>query len=105
MIDIEAAFAEPARKECRRIGQAIVDEIRENPHTPYDPFDPGTHLRDSYHVVETARGADVRSTKSYWAYVEYGHRDVAWGHNEHRWIPGQPHVRPAVEVVRAANTG
>ena len=103
MNDPAVMFADSARGECRRVGEAVVDEIRQNPNTPYDPLGHEPHLRDSYYVADTERGADIKSRVGYWAYVEYGHRLVAWGHQTGRWVAEQPHVRPAVEAVRAAN--
>lgn len=105
--DPEVEFHDAAIAECSRLAKEIVDEIKHNPLTPYDPrprLDDRPHLRDSFYVEESADGVDVRSVDDYWVYVEYGHRDVAWGHNEHRWIPGQPFVAPAVEIVRARNS-
>lgn len=85
-----------AHRRCNHLAQEIVDEIAHNPHTPFDveDHDPGTkHLRNSYYVDEAQElgGAVVKTTAAYWRFVEFG-----TGHG-----PAQPHVRPAIEVVRA----
>jgi hypothetical protein len=93
-------------KVTRQLADDIVEEIRTNPHTPYDAVHhrAGTpHLRDSFRVVETARGVDLISEVDYWFYVEYGHRtrpSRQAGHVQ-RWVPAQPYLRPAIQVAMA----
>lgn len=89
-----ARIEQAAQRRCLTIAAEIVAEIAGNPHTPYDPEpDGGVHLRDSYSAVATATGARIRTSAPYWHYVEFG-----TGHGE-----AQPHIRPAVEAVRAAH--
>ena len=85
-----------ADRRCHEIAKEIVDEIRDSPNTPYDPEPDGMHLRTSYYVVDNphGQGATVKTKAPYWHYVEFG-----TGHGR-----AQPHVRPAIEVIRAKHT-
>lgn len=80
---------EIALEHSRKVAQAIVDEIANNPETPTDEG----YLRNSYSVEYDPKRHSyvVVSSVPYWKYVEFG-----TGHG-----PEQPHVRPAIEVVRA----
>lgn len=80
---------EIALRHSRKVAQAIVDEIASNPNTPVELG----FLRQSYGVEydPRRRAHVVVSNVPYWKYVEFG-----TGHG-----PEQPHVRPAIEVVRA----
>lgn len=91
----EAAMARIAAKASRRahrIAQEIVDEIATNPHTPQV----SGRLRYSYYVDTGAAGtAVIKSSAPYWKYVEFGtYKDEA-----------QPHVGPAIEVIKALHRG
>jgi len=66
-------------------------------------YEPGA-LRDSIRfflrlhlLIVMATGSDERT---YAAYVELGHRIVAWGHDTGRSKPPQPFLRPALYTVR-----
>lgn len=91
-----ARIAAAADRRCHHIGQEICDEIRDSPATPFDPEADGVHLRTAYHVADGAPGdgVTIKTRASYWKYVEFG-----GGHGR-----AQPHVRPAIEVVRARHT-
>jgi hypothetical protein len=45
-------------------------------------------------------GASGSADRSYAAYVELGHRIVAWSHDTGRSKPPQPFLRPALYTVR-----
>lgn len=85
----DPVIEEIALEHCKKVAQAIVDEIRSNPKTPTDQG----FLRNSYSVEYDPgrRSYVVVSDVPYWKYVEFG-----TGHG-----PEQMHVRPAIEVVRA----
>lgn len=81
-----------AAKRCLEVTEDIVDEIRSNPMTPYRGDGPPT-LRESYYATPTGPGAAVRCAVDYWRFVEFGTR----------YMSAEPHVRPALELVRARN--
>lgn len=71
-----------------------------------EDYEPGA-LRDSieFHLrvhtlIVSASGSDERT---YAAYVELGHRVVAWGHPMGYSKPPQPFLRPALFAVRGAS--
>jgi hypothetical protein len=97
MIDPAVMFHDQAQRECRAVADAIVTEIKSSGLTPVDT---GELIR-GYHAEDTKDGAEVQTKVYYWKFVEYGHRIVAWGHDTGRFQPPQPHVRPAIEFVRA----
>jgi hypothetical protein len=97
MIEPEVVFHDSARAECRDVVDAIVAEIKTSGLTPVDTG----ALLAGYRAADTPDGAQVQTDVHYWKYVEYGHRIVAWGHETGKFQPAQPHVRPAVEAVRA----
>lgn len=81
---------EAAQRRAHAIAQEIVDEIANNPDTPEGETG---RLRQSYRVdTDTNGDAVIRSSAPYWKYVEFG--------TEEHGGP-QPHVRPAIELVRA----
>jgi hypothetical protein len=70
-----------------------------------DDYEPGAlcdsiefHLR-VHSLIVSATGSDERS---YAAYVELGHRVVAWGHDMGYSKGPQPFLRPALYSVRSA---
>lgn len=84
---------------ARHLCELIVQEIQMNPDTPYDTRATtdtrGEHLRDSYTVRKHPDGSgrwQVVTNRRYWRYVEFGTKE----HGD-----AQPHIRPAVERVRA----
>jgi HK97 gp10 family phage protein len=87
-----ASIYEAARQRAHDIAQEICDEIATNPETP----DLTGELRDSYYVDHDSNGdALVKSRVRYWKYVEFG--TAKHGHK-------QPHLRPAIEAVRARHS-
>jgi hypothetical protein len=84
---------------ARLICELIVQEIQNSPRTPYDATrredrQLSEHLRNSYHVAQAGDGSgdwEVRTDVRYWSFVEFG--TAEHGH-------AQPHVRPAIEIVR-----
>jgi HK97 gp10 family phage protein len=64
------------------------------------PVDTG-NLRNSIRQHPTGPwSARVVVGAEYGAYIEYGHRLVAWGHDTGRDVPARPFLTPAVERVR-----
>ena len=86
LVDPAVLYAVPAKRVCREICEEIVAEIRSGPETPVRTGE----LRGSYHVVDTPTGAGIDSSADYWHYVEFGTHEM----------DAEPHVRPAIEVVR-----
>jgi len=89
---------EKASERAVAIAQAVVNNIRTNPKTPFDEKrakdgHTGPHLRDSYYVrVDPDTGdALIKCRRRYWAFVEFGTSRSA----------AKPHVRPAIDEVRA----
>lgn len=77
-----------AVRRCHRIAAEIAAEI-----TGTAPQGETHRLRRSYYVdTHPAGRAVIRSRVDYWRYVEFG---------THEHGDAQPHVRPAVEIVRA----
>jgi hypothetical protein len=94
MEDPEGQFRGIAQIECIKVAQAICDLIAMNPNTPYDRTNPkpdSEHLKYSYHPRVEPEGVIIVSNVRYWGYVEYG---TGKGR-------AQPHVRPAIEEIRA----
>lgn len=85
------------RERARQLAELIVQEIQAQPR-PYDTnrrADRETyeHLKNSYKVkVDPVTGdASITTDVRYWHFVEFGTREH--GH-------AQPHIRPAIELVR-----
>jgi hypothetical protein len=83
-----------------KLGPAIRDDAKR-----YCPKRTGTladsiedHL-EGHTLIVSATGSDERA---YAAYVELGHRIVAWGHKTGRVQPPSPYLRPALYQQRAA---
>lgn len=96
MKDPALLFHGVAQRKCEEVAQAIVDEIQTSPITPRDTG----RLAKGYRVEKTEDGAKVVTNVDYWDEVEFGHNVVdqagkVVGHEE-----AQPHVRPAIEVIR-----
>lgn len=91
--DAYARIVAAGDRRCHTIGQQICDHIRDSPTTPFDPDPDGVHLRTAYYVSDNppGEGSTVKTRAGYWKYVEFG-----TGHGR-----AQPHVRPAIEAVRA----
>jgi HK97 gp10 family phage protein len=90
-------FADPAevyyasaRKRCLDIAQEIVDEIQHGPETPVETG----KMKAGYRAIYDDDGALIINPVDYWPYQEFGTEDT----------PAQPHVRPAIEKVRARHT-
>lgn len=93
MRKINKAGSDRARLLC----ELIVQEIASMPKPRDDRHDSdttGTHLLDSYYVAKSATGDgwQIKTDRRYWKYVEFGTRQ----HGD-----AQPHIRPAIETVRA----
>lgn len=92
-VPLETVLERVALAHSKKVAEAIVNEIRNNPETPVEQG----YLRNSYRVeFDQARNryvvvAGVR----YWKYVEFG---TGRG-------PEQPHVRPAIDLIRARGRG
>lgn len=76
-----------AARRAQHIAQEIVDVIAGDPDTPTE----SGRLRRSYYVDRVGETSVIKTSAPYWRYVEFG-----TGHGE-----PQPHIRPAVELVRA----
>lgn len=57
------------------------------------------HLEGPRRLIVSATGSEERE---YAAFVELGHRIVAWGHETGRVQPPEPFLRPALYQERAA---
>jgi len=90
--DPETLYFASAAERCREICQEIVDEIQMSPLTPVGATG---RLKTGYRVRLAGDGAEIYTDTPYWRYVEYGTSKMR----------AQPHVRPAIEVVRHLNTG
>jgi hypothetical protein len=92
MWEPEVVFFPVAMRECLKAAELICELIPLNaPYRDDKDRPPGPHLRDSYSAHVDPDGALITSSVPYWKYVEYG---TGRG-------PAQPHVRPAIEAVRA----
>lgn len=89
LVEPDVVYADSARRRCYQICEDIVTEIRREPETPVETG----ALRAGYHALTDPPGAVVVSTAEYWHYQEFGTHEM----------PANPHVRPAIEVVRARN--
>lgn len=88
----EEVFAEVAQDRCLQLADEVVEYIANSPATPRGETG---RLHLSYYAEETPDGGVViRSDARYWLYVEYGTSVMA----------AQPHVRTAIEAVRARHT-
>ncbi len=86
-----ASIYEAAQRRAHEIAREIVREIAESPFTPVDTG----RLKHGYYVDTDSNGdALIKSRTYYWKYVEFGTRK-----RKHR--DEQPHLRPAIEIVRA----
>lgn len=84
---------EAARQRAHDIAEEIVNEIASS--ADFGEYETG-NLRTSYYVdTDTNGDALIKTTAPHWKYVEFGT-------NEHG--DKQPHLRPAVETVRARHT-
>lgn len=85
-------YAQPAQKRCREICDEIVGVIRASPVTPRRTGE----LVAGYQVVVEPPGAEIvnvatnDSGEPYWQFVEFGTSEMQ----------AEPHVRPAIEIVR-----
>lgn len=91
LADPAVIFATAAQKRCMEIAEEIVAIVRESPVTPTG----ATHqLRNGYRAVPEGAGAAIVTPVPYWHYVEFGTSKMA----------AEPHVRPAIEIVRRRHT-
>lgn len=87
MRDPAKVYRKQAQKACMDVAREIVAEIQRQPQTP----ERTGNLEHSYRAVEAGDGAEVVTDADYWRWVEFGTEDT----------PRRPHVRPAIERVRA----
>lgn len=87
LVDPAVVYANAARKRCLRVAEAIVNEIVIEPETPVRTG----RLEHGYHARDDGGGAVVATNTPYWQDVEFGTRHTR----------AKPHVRPAIETVRA----
>lgn len=81
-----------------RLGPAIAaDAKRFCPKRTGDLADSIEHHLEGGKLVITASGS---ASRDYAAYVEMGHRIVAWGHRTGRVQPPSPYLRPALFQTR-----
>jgi hypothetical protein len=97
-------IADSARAKCPVFGGQNSTAKPESLAAAGDDNQPGAlldsiedHL-NGHDLIVSATGSDERS---YAAYVELGHRVVAWGHPMGYSKPAQPFLRPALYTVRA----
>lgn len=79
------AIRDDAKRFCPKRTHALADSIER-------------HL-EGLTLIVSASGSDERT---YGAYVELGHRIVAFGNETGRVQPPQPYLRPALYQARAA---
>jgi len=79
-----------------RLGQDISLDAR-----AIAPIDTG-RLKESIDHIVIDHVLTVEAGAPYAAYVELGHRNVAWGHfvESNPWVEGQPYLAPALYTVR-----
>lgn len=88
-------YEESARRRCVEIAEELLQEIQHQAPVSKPGTDkheghlPGT-LRRGYDVIVVDDGANIVQPVRYWQFVEFGTSVMR----------KQPHVRPAVEVVR-----
>lgn len=90
-----------AEDRAEEIAQEIVEAIRiRAPEDPeHEKNTGGPKLKDSYYVRQDPDTGDliIASRRRYWAYVEFGTR-------RRQFQDMQPHVRPALDTVRALHS-
>lgn len=86
LADPAVLYAKSAQRRCRQICEEIVEVIRESPLTPRRT----RALVKGYRAVNTPPGAEIVTPVDYWKYVEFGTSKM----------DAEPHVRPAIELVR-----
>ena len=85
---------------CRELAAELVAEIkRQAPRRQpqyVEPGEPGGLLEAGYDEVDIPEGAAIVNPVRYWQFVEFGTAE----HGD-----AQPHVRTAIEAVRARHKG
>jgi len=88
----ERLYGAAARRLCLEVAQEIVAVIEASPMTP----ERTGRMERGYRAVPTPDGAAVVNPDAfYWRFQEFGTQDM----------PANPHVRPAIEQVRARRLG
>lgn len=87
LADPAVLYARPAQRRCMDICEEIVEVIRGEPETPVRTGE----LLSGYRAVRDGAGAAVINPVDYWHFVEFGTE----------YMKAEPHVRPAIETVRA----
>lgn len=89
--DPAVVYAKAAQRRCLQIAEEIVEVVRASPATPTGFTG---KLRAGYRAVADGTGAAVVNDTYYWYMVEFGTKKMR----------AQPHLRPAIEVVRGRHT-
>lgn len=90
----EAMLDEPVHALLDEIGSEVAADA-----SRYAPRQTGRLARSIDHEV-TGDTVRVTAHAPYAAYVEEGHRIVAWGHQTNKIEPPQPYLRPALYKPR-----
>lgn len=85
--DPAVIYGAAAQKRCLQLAEEVVELIHASPLTPTGFTG---KLRAGYRAVATETGAEIVTDVYYWHMVEVGTVKMH----------AQPHVRPAIEVVR-----
>lgn len=80
-----------------RVKTKVIEQIAEDARR-YAPKRTG-HLAES--IEAQPQNDRVVVHADYGVFVELGHHEVAWGHDEHRMAPPEPFMRPALYQERA----
>ncbi len=85
-----------ANRRCAEICEEIIEHIEADPGAPHRTG----ALVGGYQTVPTEEGAEIVNPVFYWRFHEFG------THNDDGSVrlPRNPHVRRAIEAVRAENT-
>lgn len=97
---IPARLYDAGERRSRALAEEVLAEIkrlapRRQPQY-VEPGEPGGALEAGYDTVDTPRGTAIVNPLRYWQFVEFGTAE----HGE-----AQPHVRTAIEAVRARHRG
>lgn len=102
-IEIDPGAIGHVQEACDRLFRDVLGPAIRESAKAYCPKDTGAlaesiedHVED-HRLIVTASGD---SGRDYAAYVELGHRIVAWGHPTGRQQPPRPFLRPALYQER-----
>lgn len=94
---------EAGQRRAHQLAENVVEYIRViapvDNRARRETYNKGPHLKDSYYVRTDPETGDavIKCQRRYWVYVEFGTR-------KRNFTDEQPHVRPAVEIVRAIHS-